>query len=295
MLEPNTSILVKVVSSLFFLVSNVVWKKILYGERKNYHYIFYRVLFTITILILCSFIFRTYSLEIFQPADISGVRPKEWLMYTGLCFFSFWGLYFFTNAIQTGRFSFVGSLSVVTAVFSFLTSLLIYQESLSTRQYIALIVVSLGLLYHQKNELKDFRLSKEVFLTLLSGFFWGISFVFYLIPIQKIGVFNFTILLEICVFISCVFLLLKNEKRWFPQNIDKQSLLYCLLMGLMIAGGSLLSHFTLTQIPVSLNILIAMSFEAIIVAIGLYMFKETLRPKDWIMILIAVGGSLLLF
>lgn len=239
-----------------------------------------------------------YSLKIpfLQISDISDVHLTEWMMYIGICMFSFWGLYFFTNAMQNGRFSFVGSLMVISSVFSFLTSLIIYQESLHPNQFISLGLISIGLFYHQKEELAKFRLSKEVILVLLSGFFWGISFVFYLIPIQKIGVFNFTILLELCVLASCILLLIRKDKRFLPAQIDKKGIALCFTMGLMVAGGSLLSHFTLTQLPVSLNILIAMSFEAIVIAVGLFAFREKLSIKDWVMIALAtVGSTLLLF
>jgi drug/metabolite transporter (DMT)-like permease len=73
-------------------------------------------------------------------------------------------------------------------------------------------------------------------------------------------------------------------------------LLLCLIMGLLVAGGSLLANFTLTQFPVSLNILIGLLFELIVLAVGLYFFREKLNRKDWILIVLAtIGGFLLLF
>jgi hypothetical protein len=66
-------------------------------------------------------------------------------------------------------------------------------------------------------------------------------------------------------------------------------------MGFLVAGGTLLSNFTLTQFPVSLNILIGLLFELITVAVGLYFFKEKLHLKDYILIVFAsIGGFLLL-
>lgn len=65
-------------------------------------------------------------------------------------------------------------------------------------------------------------------------------------------------------------------------------------MGFLVAIGSLLSNFTLTQFPVSLNILIGLFFEFIVLAIGLYFFKEELKAKDWLLIVFATFGGFLL-
>jgi uncharacterized membrane protein len=73
--------------------------------------------------------------------------------------------------------------------------------------------------------------SKEFLFTLFSNFIWGISFVLYLIPIKKFGVLNFSIILEICVFISCLLLIIYNDKKIAPPRISNQDLLYCILMG----------------------------------------------------------------
>ena len=149
---------------------------------------------------------------------------------------------------------------------------------------------------HQKDKLVDFKISKEVLLIILFSVFWGISFVFYLIPIKKLGVLNFSIILEICVFVSCTGLLVFKEKRIIPQRLNKKGILLCWLMGFLVAGGSLLSNFTLTQFPVSLNILIGLLFELVVLAVGLYFFREKLNGKDWILIAFAsVGGFLMLF
>jgi multidrug transporter EmrE-like cation transporter len=68
------------------------------------------------------------------------------------------------------------------------------------------------------------------------------------------------------------------------------------LIGLAVAAGSLLNNLTLTQIPVSYNISIGLFFEAIILLVGLYLFKEKLVQKDWILLfVIAIGSGLLLF
>jgi drug/metabolite transporter (DMT)-like permease len=295
MLEFKTAIFLKILSSLFFLGSGIIWKKILMGERKNYHFIFFRVIASLFFLSAIALFARFFEVDFFKPLEFATISITDWIICVCICLFSFWGLYFYTNAMQIGRYSIAAPLVVVSSAFSFLTSLIVYDETLSNSKYGALALITIGLLVHQKEKLMQFQMSKEVVLVILFSLFWGISFVFYLIPIKKFGVLFFSIILEICVLISCVGLLFFKEKRLYPPKIDRQSFLFCLLMGILVAGGILLSNFTLTQFPVSLNILIGLLFELITVAVGLYFFKEKLHPKDYILIVFAsVGGFLLL-
>jgi drug/metabolite transporter (DMT)-like permease len=294
MLEFKTSIFLKVLSSLFFLGSGIIWKKILIGERKNYHFIFFRVIATLFFISAIALILNFFRIDFFKPLDTTIIGIKDWIICISICLFSFWGLYFYTNALQVGRYSVAAPLVVIASAFSFLTSLILYDETLSNSKYIALAFILVGLLLHQKDQLRQFQMSKEVVLVILFSLFWGISFVFYLIPIKKFGVLFFSIILEICVLISCVGLLIFKEKRLWPPKIDRRSSFFCLLMGFLVSGGTLLSNFTLTQFPVSLNILIGLLFELITLSVGLSFFKEKLHPKDYILIVFANVGAFLL-
>jgi drug/metabolite transporter (DMT)-like permease len=295
MLELKTSIFLKILSSLFFLGSGIIWKKILIGERKNYHFIFFRVIATLFFISTIAVTLNFFGIDFFKPIDTTIISIKDWIICISICLFSFWGLYFYTNALQVGRYSVAAPLVVISSAFSFLTSLILYDETLSNFKYSALAFILVGLLLHQKDQLRQFQMTKEVVLVILFSLFWGISFVFYLIPIKKFGVLFFSIILEICVLISCVGLLIFKEKRLWPPKIDRRSSFFCLLMGFLVSGGTLLSNFTLTQFPVSLNILIGLLFELITLSVGLSFFKEKLHPKDYILIVFAsVGGFLLL-
>ena len=292
MLDFKTSLILKIISSLFFLLSGILWKKILMAGGRNYHYIYYRVVFT---LVLFGLIYlmkqnnETTSIAIFH------LPITDWGICLAVCFVSFWGLYFYTEALQKGRFSFVTPLIIISSAFSFFTSLIFYNEGLSTSKYAALLMLLIGLLLNQKEKLILFKLSKELLFILLFSFFWGISFVFYLIPIKKFGVINFSIILELCVFVSCIGLLVFKDKKIVPPRLSNRNLVLIVFMGFLVAGGSLLSNFTLTQIPVSLNILIGLFFELIVLAVGLFFFREKLNTKDWILIAFATISGFLLF
>jgi drug/metabolite transporter (DMT)-like permease len=293
MLDFKFSLLIKIISSLFFLLSGIVWKKVLVNQSINYHYIFYRVIATLFFLLLIKFYFQYNAIDDYNKI-ISSPSLYDWIICITICLFSFWGLYFYTKALQNGRLSFIAPLNGIAPVFSFVTSVIIYNEALNVAKYVSLLLFSIGLFLHQKAKLVDFKITKEVIFTLLFSVIWGISFVLFLIPIKKFGVLNFSMILEICVFISCVGLLVFKEKRIIPPKLKNKDLLLCLLMGFLVAGGSLLGNFTLTQLTVSVNILIGLLFELTVIAVGLYFFRERLCRKDWMLIVFASIGTILL-
>ena len=87
---------------------------------------------------------------------------------------------------------------------------------------------------------------------------------------------TFLFLFIFVLIILTLLLIVYNDKKILPSKISNRDLLYCLLMGFLIAGGSFLSNFTLILFPVSLNILIGLIFEVLILATGFYFFKEKL-------------------
>jgi drug/metabolite transporter (DMT)-like permease len=293
MLDFQTSLIIKIISAIFFFISGIVWKKVLTLDVKNYHFIFYRVVSSLLFLLLIKFYFLYFEVDLTINDEFSP-SIYDWIVCILICLFSFWGLYFYTKALQNGRLSFIVPVSGITSFFSFITSILIFNEIISWSKYLSFLIIVIGLLIHQKNNIMKIKFSKEFLFTLLSNFVWGISFVLYLIPIKKFGVLNFSIILEICVFASCLLLFVYNDKKILPPKISNRDLLYCLLMGFLIAGGSFLSNFTLILFPVSLNILIGLIFEVLILATGFYFFKEKLFKEDWILISFITISTVLL-
>ena len=297
MLDFNTSILLKITSSILFLFSAMIWKKILKEGTQNYHFIFYRVITTVLVLLPLPLLVNLFipNNQYFNYKIPNDVHFMDLIVAVAIGLFSFWGLYYYTKALQSGRFVFVAPLATISSAFSICTSIVLYNEDLSSTKTIALFLILGGLLFHQKDQLINFKFSKEVVLIVLFSIIWGVSFVLYLIPIKKFGALNFSILLEGCVLLSCIGLLLFHEKRIVPNKTSIQNLGWCFLMGIVVAFGSLLSNFSLTQFSVSFNILLGLVFEIIIITVGLFVYREKLSKKDWILITFAsLGGFLML-
>jgi hypothetical protein len=83
MLDFKLSLTIKIISSLFFLISGIVWKKLLVTGSINYHYIFYRVIVTLSVLLLIKF-----SLNFEQITSV--ITLNDWIICIFICLFSFW-------------------------------------------------------------------------------------------------------------------------------------------------------------------------------------------------------------
>ena len=99
-------ILLKIISSVFYLVSGLFWKKII-PNHINYHVIYHRTLFSILFSIITIFTFTFIDPNSDALSNMVKVDLSSWVATIGICCFSFYGLYFFTNALKNGRYSIV--------------------------------------------------------------------------------------------------------------------------------------------------------------------------------------------
>ena len=280
-----SAIILKIISSTFYLFSGIVWKKVI-RRNINYRVIYYRSIFSIVSTILAILAFEKFNAAEYSIQDFSNGTIFDWLFTISLCFFSFFGLYYYTNALKIGRYGFVTPFVSTASIFSFLTAILFFNEEVSIYNLSSFGLLTVGILYHQKDKLKDFKLNKEILLSLLCAFFWGVSFVLYLIPIKKFGVLNFSLILEVCVFLSAMGILIFKEKRIVPRLLSKRSMKLSVIIGLLVTGGNITAHYALDNMPIIINIVVALIFEAIMLVVGIKVFKEKFLIKDWVLIII---------
>lgn len=290
-----SGIILKIISSTFYLFSGIIWKRVI-RKNINYRVIFYRSIFSIASTLLAILAFQKFNSVNYSIQDFKNGTILDWLFTILLCFFSFFGLYFYTNALKIGRFGFVTPFVSTASIFSFLTALLLFNEEVSIYNLSAFGLLTFGILYHQKQQLKDFKLNKEILLSLLCAFFWGVSFVLYLIPIKKFGVLNFSLILEVCVFFTSMGILIFKEKRIVPRLLSKRSMKFSVIIGVLVTGGNITAHYALENMPIIVNIVVALIFEAIMITVGFKIFKEQFQIKDWVLILIiTLATTLVLF
>ena len=76
--------------------------------------------------------------------------------------------------------------------------------------------------------------------------------------------------------------------------LKKADLRICFWIGLCVACGNIGANYSLEKIPVYLNIIIAVLFEALMILAGLYWFKESLMKRDWVLVFCIAVGTLVL-
>ena len=262
-------IILKIISSTFYLFSGIIWKKVI-RRNVNYRVIFYRSIFSIASTLLAIIAFSKMDISDYSIQDFKNGTILDWLFTVLLCFFSFFGLYYYTNALKIGRYGFVTPFVSTASIFSFLTALLLFNEAVSIYNLSAFGLLIFGILYHQNGHLKDFKLNKEILLSIFCAFFWGVSFVLYLVPIKKFGVLNFSLILEVCVFFSAMGILIYKEKKIVPRLLSKKSMKLSAIIGFCVTGGNITAHYALDNMPIVINIVVALIFEAIMLVVGMH-------------------------
>jgi len=288
-------IILKIISSTFYLLSGIIWKKVV-KKNINYHIIFYRSIFSIASTLLAILAFSKMDISDYSIQDFGNGSASDWFFTLALCFFSFFGLYYYTNALKVGRYSFVTPFVSTASIFSFLTALFFFDQEISLYNISSFCLLTVGVIYHQKDQLKEFKLNKEILLSIFCAFFWGVSFVLYLIPIKKFGVLNFSLILEVCVFFSAMGILIYKEKKIVPRLLSKKSMKLSSIIGLCVTVGNITAHYALDNMAIIINIVVALVFEAIMLVVGIKIFKEQFFYKDWVLIvIITLATTLVIF
>lgn len=307
------SVFLKVLSSLLFFLSGWVWKEVI-GKNNHLNLIVLRTCFSIAFITVTLSFLPNDSLSLFVQHFVKAPF-NEVLQCFLICCFSFFGLYFYTKAIQKGRYTMVASLSCLTGFFAAVFALFFLGQQLNSLHLISFGLLTIGLTVYQwprssksdgqsidtiGTEVTEERTillvsrSKELFLIIMFSLIWGISFPLCLLPIQYFGVMHFTLFLEICVLLCASVIMGFTVGRYLPAIPDKKVFWGCMLIGGLVAPASYLSNLTLASMPVMVNVLIALLFEGAVIIIGRTRFKERLQWRDFFLIVTTLIACLLI-
>jgi len=283
---------------LAFSVSNMLWKHPLLSKH-NSVVIVYRAGIT-GFLFAITFGFFYFYPQAIPTADL--IKPLSnipwwfWLASIALCVFSYFGLYYFTNAVQQGKISLVAPLGAVAQLFGILTALLAFGETISITKASASVLFVLSIIQVSYRKGHGITFTKQVVFIVLSCFFWGISFPLFLFPVREMGVLPFSLLLEITVLVTSLFLVRHNLGRLDFQlgEFSKYAPIIA-VMGLAVYFGVLFNNISLTQIPVSLLITIGLAGEALTILYGMLRFKERLSTNEWLAVAWSTVGMAMLY
>lgn len=288
-------IAIRILSLVFFFISDLLWVKPIKSGLPNYILIFIRSVFTTIIFGIIWLTIKLYANEIATVNNMIKVTyPKNILFYVYavmLCLFSFWGLYFFTSSLKLNKFSFVAPLANLGFIFTILTSLAVYQLTITNIQIFALAIFAITVLIILKNfNFSDFKLL--VIPIVLTHFFWDTAVVFYPLIIDSIGIIPFCLLMEVCVMISSGILVVVNSKiiSWY---LIKPHLIRAIFMAIVICTAVFLFSTSLTYLPVLVVVTLGLLTKIIRLTYGYTVLKERLDKNEVIVLLLMVIGGIL--
>ncbi len=285
-------IVIRILSLLFFFVSDLLWLKPIKNQVANYRLIFYRSV--LTSLLFCGI----FSLVRYHWVDFAikyqfvklNLNVSTWDLITivSLCFFSFFGLYFFTSSLYVNKFSFATPLASTGFVFSIIVATFLNKTSINTGTSIAFFIFFIAILFIAKQfTLGDFKLF--ILPIVLTHFFWDTAVVFYPLAINKLGIILFCLLMEVCVcFISFLFCI-KKDKLTFFNYLSTEIGLYgfrIIIMAICITVAILLLSFSVVVLPIILIISLSLFVKLIRVLYGYYFLKEKLNNREMLILLL---------
>lgn len=277
---------IRLVSLLFFFISDSLWIKPIKNQVANYRLIFYRSVLT-SLLFFC-----IYSLFQYQWFDFAisyqfvklnlDVSSRDLIAIVSLCVFSFFGLYFFTSSLYANKFSFATPLASSGFVFSIIVATFLNKSTINTGTTVAFFIFFIAMFFVAKQfTFGDFKLL--ILPILLTHFFWDSAVVFYPMAIKKVGIILFCLITEICVcLMSFLFCVIKDKYRFIEYFKTEVRLfgLRIIVMAICITTAMFLLSFSVLILPIILIISLSLFMKLVRVLYGYYFFKEKLNNSE---------------
>ncbi|MBD3749265.1 MAG: EamA family transporter [Sphingobacteriales bacterium] len=242
------SLLFQLLSILGFSFGNSLWHKPV--QKLPVTLIIASKSLVTTLLFLIAIII-TYKSSLLNDYGITKSTTElkliDILYGVGICAISYWGLYFFNQSLKHTKSGITITISGAGTIIGFLTAIFIYNEKLSFINILSSIIGTFGLWCLEKLNPAFFKLkfTKGMLFGLLSMLFWRIGGLFPLV-INKIGVLQFSLVLEFTVFtISAAMFLLSKKKREVHFDNVKPFIIIILLIALSNFCGILGNHMAL--------------------------------------------------
>lgn len=263
--------------------SNILWKK-LDDNLTSYYWIFYRSLISVGIFTVLYSLGSVFGLDI-DWLQTSFIGFSQWstqdlFLCVLLCCFSFFGLYFYNQAIRVKA---VGKTIITvstSAVFGVTIGVFVFNDTFYFAYLISLFLF-IAAVYLIANDGNGFakRINKGTVYALLAAFFWGISFALLPYFSRKYGALPTSLLLEICVLITAGAFAGKEVLK--SVNKPWKTLF---LLGFFAAAGGLLFNTSMRFADVAvLSVLGAMS-----PVFGVLLSRLVLKEKQGLKLIISL-------
>lgn len=235
------------------------------------------ILFGVSVLIFSQF-----------SSDVYG-----WLMAIVISAVSFWGLVCYNISIKYTEVSQSITVTTASCIFGVLTSILVYNEPLTWKLFVAIASIVLGLFLIEKKS-PILKWTKGTLFALLASFFWGTTFALFKIPIERIGSLNFSFSLEITVFCSSVLILLFSKQK-INRKPSRKSLSTIIVLAVLGYFGVMCYNIAINLVPdVSVLAVMGSATPVVTIVLSHLFLKEKLTMLQYLGVVFILSASLLL-
>lgn len=276
-----SGIIYQLISMLSFGTSNVLWK----NPQKRLPVFKIILLRTIVSVIL----FGIMALLFFERKG----SVFDWTIGFVISFTSFFGLVFYNLSLKKSKVSHSVTITSISAIFGVLVSVFFYDEQLHVKLVISLLFVTSGLFFLESKK-PLIQWSKGTVYAVLAAFFWGTTFALFKIPVEKIGSYNFSFVLEISVLLGATILFLSTKKNKTTHLPTISTYLTVGVIGVLGFLGVLFYNMAIVKVPVSILSVMGAFTPVISIVISHIFLKEKFTKGQYIGMTATLIGVILL-
>ena len=289
----NLALLAALITSVAFGISDSLWKIPLRAFSPE-NCIFIRNIGTTLFLGIVAFF--TKKVIYFEFEDV--------LYGIFISCISFFGLYFFGKSQRYSKLSVVAPLLTLISFIIFLVGVFWFGETVNTSKWLCFglsLVGSFLISFQWGNyQQKDNENNKiGIKYGLLAAIFWGVSYTFFRETTLKLGVANFSFILEATILVMSVLVIFFNKIFFKKQEnltenqpkITKQKALFMLLfIAFLGSAGVYCTNLGYQAVPVSSMVFFGIFGNIIPILMGKFFYKEQISRQQYVGIVLQISA-----
>ncbi|MCT4587770.1 MAG: DMT family transporter [Carboxylicivirga sp.] len=276
-------VIAQVLSMLSFGFSNALWRRPV-GKMVVEEAIIYRTIFSLSFFVILLFTIdekSTITIESTWGLNI-------WLFAFIISCISYFGLFFYNKALQYSTTGLVVIVVTTSFLFGQFTSFVLLGEVPTKGYILPFLLFIIAIVLSDYPSIYKLKLSKGVGYGLLASMFWGITLPLLSIPSKQIGYIKTGLVLEISVMLMSFLSLHIYHKKRMSYRVFKTDIRFFILLGLLAGCGVLFNNLSYTKISVYIASSISSSTHLISIIAAWIMFKEKLKPYQYLAAIVSV-------
>jgi transporter family protein len=220
-------------------------------------------------------------------------RAEYFLLSLLLAFVGYLALRFLLNGLKVGKVGVVVPIANTSVIYTVLLSFIFFGERLSTFQYLAILLIVIGVFVVSvnfnefKNTHKLFK-SSGIYHAIFTSLLWGILYFVMKIPVNVIGPILTSFFIEFgATIFSYIHLKVNDETINFPK---KSMIKYLVLVGILIGLGTLLMNLGFMYYKVSFVAVLVFSSPIVSTLYGKFVYKDKLSSQQWFATFLILAG-----